>query len=316
MAHVINKLAVIGQGLIGSSITRAVGEYGVARQITVTDSSPKIRSKVIELGLGEAKVVSTNEAAVEGADLIVICVPVGRIGEVVQQIAKAIKSGAIVTDVGSTKVSVITDAAPYIPEGVHFVPAHPLAGTERSGPGSGRTNLFQNQWCILTPPNGTVPGAVEKVKDFWQGIGAHVEIMKPRHHDHVLAITSHVPHLIAFTIFHTALRHERVTDSEVMKFSAGGFRDFTRIASSNPTMWRDIFLSNKEAILDVLFELTADISSLSEAIRRDDGEMLFNHLSMSRLARRKAIEKEHISVKSKPKPKPVRMLSRPYSSDD
>lgn len=316
MERMIQRLAIIGQGLIGSSITRAARAYGVAREITITDSNEKVRNRTVEIGLGDAKVVSTNIAAVEGADFIVLCVPVGQIAEVVQEIGGVVRKGAILTDVGSVKGSVIRDTAPYISREVHFIPAHPLAGTESSGPESGLTEMFLDRWCILTPPSGADLDAVEEVKRFWQAIGSHVEIMDPKHHDYVLAITSHIPHLIAFTIFHTALRHERITDSEVMKYSAGGFRDFTRIASSNPAMWRDIFLNNKEAILDVLLQFNADLSSLTEAIRKSDGERIFDDLSTSRLARRKVIEREHISAKPKLKPRDAKPLFRPYSSGD
>jgi cyclohexadieny/prephenate dehydrogenase len=316
MEHVVRRLAIIGQGLIGSSITRAASAFGVAAQIAVTDLSPRVRSKVIEFGLGDSEVLPNNTAVVRDADLIVICVPVGQIAAVAQEIEPYIKDGAIVTDVGSVKGPVVRDVVAHIPPGAHFVPAHPLAGTEKSGPESGFANLFSNQWCILTPPEGESPSAIDKVKAFWQAIGSHVEIMTPKHHDYVLAITSHVPHLIAFTIFHTALRHERVTESEVMKFSAGGFRDFTRIASSNPAMWRDIFLYNKDAIIDVLLEFNADLSFLAEIIRKEDGEKIFDQLSKSRLARRRVIEKEHISIKAKAKNRLRKGLSRPYSLDD
>lgn len=316
MEIIASKLAIIGQGLIGSSITRSARASNLAGEIVVTDTSAKVRDRIKTLGLGEARVVPTNIEAVEGADLVVLCVPVGQMASVAGEIGHSLKDGAILTDVGSVKESVIRDVAPYIVRGVHLVPAHPLAGTERSGPDSGVADMFQDRWCIVTPPKNADPAAVEKVKRFWRAMGSYVETMDPRHHDYVLAITSHVPHLIAFTIFHTALRHERITDSEVMKFSAGGFRDFTRIASSNPTMWRDIFLQNREAILDVLAEFTADLKGLSDAIGSEDGDRIFKDLSTSRLTRRKVIEREHISVKAKSPPRPIPPLARPYSSGE
>jgi cyclohexadieny/prephenate dehydrogenase len=317
MERVVGRLAIIGQGLIGSSITRAAREYAAADQIVVTDASPKIRKTVLGLGLGNAKVVDTNSEAVGNADLVVLCVPVGQMSAVASEIGGLLRQNCILTDVGSVKRSVIDDVMPHLRPDVHFIPAHPLAGTENSGPENGMADLFFERWCILTPPEGADADSVDRLKAFWRALGSHVETMTPRHHDYVLSITSHIPHLIAFTIFHTALRHERISDSEVMKFSAGGFRDFTRIASSNPTMWRDIFLRNKEAILDVLSEFNADLQSLSEAIRRDDGEKIFHDLSTSRLTRRKIIEREHISVKQRKALKDqTARISRPYSQDE
>ncbi len=315
MEQAVRKLAIIGQGLIGSSITRAALEYSAADQVVVTDISPKIRETVLRLGLGNAKVVDTNREAIQGADLVVLCVPVGQMSAVAAEIGGLLESGAILTDVGSVKCSVVEDVIPHLRDDVHFIPSHPLAGTENSGPESGMADLFVDRWCIITPLNDDA-AAIDRIKKFWQSLGSHVELMSTKHHDYVLSITSHIPHLIAFTIFHTALRHERISDSEVMKFSAGGFRDFTRIASSNPTMWRDIFLSNREAILDVLSEFNADLSSLAEAIRKGDGEKIFHDLSTSRLTRRKIIEREHISVKAKKDLKIGTRIRRPYSVDE
>jgi cyclohexadieny/prephenate dehydrogenase len=318
MVPVVRQLAIIGQGLIGSSIARAVHERGVARQIVATDASPKVRERVIELGIGGSKVVSTSAAAVEGADMVIACVPVGQIGSVAREIKDHLQPGAIFSDVGSVKASVVGSVQSHIPSHAHFIPAHPLAGTERSGPENGLANLFANRWCILTPPDDADPAAVERVKTFWEALGAQVELMTATHHDNVLAITSHLPHLIAFTIFHTALRHEDMTNSEVIKFSAGGFRDFTRIASSNPTMWRDIFLNNKTAVLEMLKQFNADLAALADAIEHEDGLKLVESFSKSRLTRRKVIEKEHISVSQAPRPEvqDEKILVRPYSSND
>jgi cyclohexadieny/prephenate dehydrogenase len=314
MDQVVGNLAIIGQGLIGSSIARAVHERGIARQIVVTDSSERVRKIVRELGIGGSKVVETNKAAVEDADVIIACIPVGKYGELIQEIRNHIKRGAILSDVGSVKSSVVNDVQTQIPPHVHFVPGHPIAGSEQSGPKGGKADLFDKRWCILTPPTDTNTAAVAKIKAFWEALGSRVELMTPTHHDHVLAITSHLPHLIAFTIFHTALKHEDMTESEVMKFSAGGFRDFTRIASSNPTMWRDIFLNNKDAVLDVLKQFNADLGALAKAIEHEEGHKLFDSFSKSRLTRRKVIEREHISVAPDDRHKKTspKVLVRPY----
>jgi len=235
-------------------------------------------------------VLETNAEAVQGADLVILCIPVGACGAVAEEIAPFLETGAIVSDVGSVKGAIARDMGHYIPQGVHFVPAHPVAGTEHSGPDSGFAELFINRWCILTPPDGTDPTAVEKLRAFWAGLGARVEIMTPDHHDLVLAITSHLPHLIAYTIVGTADELAQVTSSEVIKFSAGGFRDFTRIAASDPTMWRDVFLTNKEAVLEMLGTFNEDLSKLTRAIRRNDGEALFEHFSRTRAIRRGIVE--------------------------
>jgi cyclohexadieny/prephenate dehydrogenase len=288
-APLFNKIALIGFGLIGGSIARAARAQGLAGEIVTTARSAKTRARVMELGIVDA-VLETNAQAVENADLVILCIPVGACGPVAQEIAGHLKAGAIVSDVGSVKGAVVRDMAPYLPEGVHFVPAHPVAGTEHSGPDSGFAELFINRWCILTPPDGTDTAAVEKLRAFWAGIGARVEIMTPDHHDMVLAITSHLPHLIAYTIVGTADELEGVTQSEVLKFSAGGFRDFTRIAASDPTMWRDVFLTNKDAVLEMLGTFTEDLSKLTRAIRRGDGEALFEHFTRTRAIRRGIVE--------------------------
>ena len=261
------RIALIGFGLIGGSIARAARAQGLAGEIVTTARSAKTRARVQELGIVDA-VLETNAEAVKGADLVILCIPVGACGLVAEEIAPFLAPGAIVSDVGSVKGAIARDMGPHIPQGVHFVPAHPVAGTEHSGPDSGFPELFINRWCILTPPDGTDPAGVEKLRAFWAGLGARVEIMTPDHHDLVLAITSHLPHLIAYTIVGTADELEEVTSSEVIKFSAGGFRDFTRIAASDPTMWRDVFLTNKEAVLEMLGTFNEDLSKLTRAIRR------------------------------------------------
>jgi cyclohexadieny/prephenate dehydrogenase len=316
MAPVVNRLAIVGQGLIGSSITRAVSANKAARELVVTDNSAKVRKTVAELGLGIAKVVETGAEAVRDADLVVACVPVGQYGALAKEIGPHLKAGAILSDVGSVKGAVVRDMLPHLPKNVHLVPAHPLAGTEHSGPEAGLADLFENRWCIVTPLDAADAKTVETVKQFWKALGSEVETMTVAQHDKVLAITSHLPHLIAFTIFHTGLKHEEASGSEVMKYSAGGFRDFTRIASSNPTMWRDIFLNNKEAVLGVLKQFNADLSDLANAIEQDNAERIVDILSTSRLTRRKVIEKEHISVAAtKREHEDVFPIVRPYGYD-
>ena len=284
-----NRLALIGFGLIGGSIARAARAQGLAGEIVATARSAKSRARVQELGVVD-RVVDTNAEAAEGADLVILCIPVGACGPTAEEISAHLKPGAIVSDVGSVKNAVVRDIAPFLPPNVHFVPAHPVAGTEHSGPDSGFAELFINRWCILTPPEGTDPTAVEKLHAFWSALGARVEVMTPEHHDLVLAITSHLPHLIAYTIVGTANEFGQVTSSEVMKFSAGGFRDFTRIAASDPTMWRDIFLANKDAVLEMLGTFNEDLSKLTRAIRRGDGEALFEHFARTRAIRRGIVE--------------------------
>jgi cyclohexadieny/prephenate dehydrogenase len=284
-----DKLAIIGPGLIGSSMARAARATGAVRSIVATARSPETRARVAELGLAD-HVVETNAQAVEGADLVIVCVPVGACGAVAEEIGPHLKPGATVSDVGSVKSAVVRDMAPHLPDTVHFVPAHPVAGTEHSGPDAGFAELFENRWCILTPPEGTDAAAVEKLAQFWRLLGANVEVMTPEHHDMVLAVTSHLPHLIAYTIVGTADELEAVTRSEVFKFSAGGFRDFTRIAASDPVMWRDVFLNNKEAVLEMLGRFNEDVAALTKAIRRGDGEALEEHFARTRAIRRGVIE--------------------------
>jgi cyclohexadieny/prephenate dehydrogenase len=284
-----DRIALIGFGLIGGSIARAAKEQGLVGEIITTARSAKTRARVMELGIVD-RVVETNTEAADGADLVILCIPVGTCGAVAAEIAGHLKPGAIVSDVGSVKGAVVRDIAPHLPAGVHFVPAHPVAGTEHSGPDSGFAELFINRWCILTPPEGTDENATERLRAFWAAIGAKVEIMTPEHHDMVLAITSHLPHLIAYTIVGTADELEGVTQSEVLKFSAGGFRDFTRIAASDPIMWRDVFLTNKDAVLEMLGTFNEDLAKLTRAIRRGDGEALFEHFTRTRAIRRGIVE--------------------------
>jgi cyclohexadieny/prephenate dehydrogenase len=284
-----DTLAIIGTGLIGSSIARAARAKGAVREIVATARSPKTRKRVAELGIA-SKVVETNAQAVEGADLVIVCIPVGACGAVAKEIGPHLKAGAIVSDVGSVKGSIVRDMAPHLPNTVHFIPAHPVAGTEHSGPDAGFAELFDGRWCILTPPEGADPQAVEKLAAFWRLLGAKVEIMSPEHHDIVLAITSHIPHLIAYNIVGTAADVEEVTQSEVIKFSAGGFRDFTRIAASDPVMWRDVFLNNKEAVLEMLGRFSEDLAALQRMIRWDDGEALEALFTRTRAIRRGIIE--------------------------
>jgi cyclohexadieny/prephenate dehydrogenase len=288
-AQLFERVALIGFGLIGGSIARAAKLQGLASEIVITARSETTRARVRELGIVD-RVVETNVEAVADADLVILCIPVGACGPVAQEIAAHLKPGAVVSDVGSVKAAVVRDMAPHLPKSAHFVPAHPVAGTEHSGPDSGFAELFINRWCILTPPEGTDPDAVQRLRAFWAGLGARVETMTPEHHDLVLAITSHLPHLIAYTIVGTAEELAQVTESEVIKFSAGGFRDFTRIAASDPTMWRDVFLANKEAVLEMLGTFNEDLSKLTRAIRRGDGEALFEHFARTRAIRRGIVE--------------------------
>jgi cyclohexadieny/prephenate dehydrogenase len=284
-APLFNRLALIGTGLIGSSIARAARAQGVVRSIVATARSGATRARVAELGLAD-QVLDTNAATVAGADLVILCTPVGQCGQVAAEIAPRLAAGTILSDVGSVKGAVVRDVAPHVPADVHFVPAHPVAGTEYSGPDAGFAELFFNRWCILTPPEHTDPIAAKKLAAFWSALGANVEFMAPDHHDRVLAITSHVPHLIAYTIVGTADELGQVTRSEVLKFSAGGFRDFTRIAASDPTMWRDVFLANKDAVLEMLGTFSEDLSTLTRAIRRGDGDTLFELFTRTRAIRR------------------------------
>ncbi|HMF07384.1 MAG TPA: prephenate/arogenate dehydrogenase family protein [Methylocella sp.] len=284
-----DRIALIGMGLIGSSLARVCRRKGLAREIIAADSSAQVRAEVGGLGLAD-QVAEKLATAVEGADLVILCVPVGAMGPVAQEIAPYLLPGAILSDVGSVKTAIIKAVTPHLPGTVDFVPAHPVAGTEQSGPAAGFATLFLNRWSIVTPPAGTNPKAVARLASFWQGAGANVEVMDAAHHDLVLAITSHVPHLIAYNIVGTAADLEQVTQLEVIKFSAGGFRDFTRIAASDPVMWRDIFLNNKEAVLETLGRFNEDLSALQRMIRNGDGKALFDLFTRTRTIRRGIIE--------------------------
>jgi cyclohexadieny/prephenate dehydrogenase len=279
------RIALVGLGLIGSSIARAARHLNLATTIVAIDASDAVAKRVLELGIAD-EATTDVAAGVKDADLVILCVPVGVVGAVAQAMKPGLKAGCIISDVGSVKASVVAQVQPHLPAGVHFVPAHPVAGTEHSGPDAGFSTLFHNRWCILTPPEGTDPAAVERVQAFWSAMSSNVEVMTPHHHDLVLAITSHVPHLIAYNIVGTAADLETVTQGEVIKFSAGGFRDFTRIAASDPTMWRDIFLHNKEAVLEMLGRLNEDIALLARAIRWDEGDKLHDLFTRTRAIRR------------------------------
>jgi cyclohexadieny/prephenate dehydrogenase len=314
-----SRLALIGVGLIGGSIARAARALGIVETIVATSRSERTRERIGELGLAD-QVVATAAKAVAGADLVIVCVPIGACGAVAREIGPHLKPGAIVSDVGSVKEAILRDMAPHIPAGVHFIPGHPVAGTEDSGPDAGFAELFVNRWCILTPPKETDKAAVERLSQFWTAFGASVEIMSAEHHDLVLAVTSHVPHLIAYNIVGTAFDLRLVTESEILKYSAGGFRDFTRIAASDPTMWRDIFLHNKDAVLEVLGRFNEDLATLTRAVRRGDGETLFN-LFAERRAIRRGMSQLNLNApapdfqrpETEPRPEP---LLRPYASDD
>ena len=288
-APMFERVALIGIGLIGSSISHAMRRGRLAREIVGHAKTKATRDTALRLGL-ISKACETAAEAVRGADLVVLGVPVGACGPIAAEIGPHLAKGAIVTDVGSVKGAIVRDVAPHVPEGVHFIPAHPIAGTEFSGPESGFASLFDQRWCVLTPPPGSDPTAVDKMRALWMAMGSNVEVMSPEHHDLVLAITSHVPHLIAFNIVNTAAHLERVTDSEVIKFSAGGFRDFTRIAASDPTMWRDVFLNNKEAVLEMLGRFTEDLIHLQRAIRYGEGDTLFRLFGEARAVRRGIIQ--------------------------
>ena len=282
------RVTIIGLGLIGSSIARAVQATMPTVRLTGHDASPEVRERVRELGFVD-DVTDTAGASVVDADLVILCVPVGAMGAAAAEIAADLPADAIVSDVGSSKVSVLAALAGALP-GATIIPAHPVAGTENSGPDAGFATLFNKRWCIVTPPDGADPTAVRRVEEFWRRLGANVETMDPKHHDLVLAVTSHLPHLIAYTIVGTASDMEEVTQSEVIKYSAGGFRDFTRIAASDPTMWRDVFLSNKDAVLEMLQRFSEDLTALQRAIRWGDGDALFDLFTRTRAVRRSIIE--------------------------
>jgi cyclohexadieny/prephenate dehydrogenase len=284
-----DRIALVGIGLIGSSLARVIRREGLAKHIAISTRSPSTLKRAEELGLGDSYSTDARDA-VRDADLVIVSVPVGSSGAVAEEIAAALKPGAILTDVGSTKGSVIAQMQPHVPQGVHFIPGHPLAGTEKSGPDAGFPDLFQNRWCIFTPLPGTDAEALAKLSAFWRACGSNIDTMDPDHHDKVLAIVSHLPHIIAYNIVGTADDLETVTESEVIKYSASGFRDFTRLAASDPTMWRDVCLHNKDAILEMLARFSEDLAYLQRAIRWGDGEKLFDLFTRTRAVRRSIIE--------------------------
>ncbi|MDX2201155.1 MAG: prephenate/arogenate dehydrogenase family protein [Hyphomicrobiaceae bacterium] len=279
------RVALIGLGLIGSSLSHAMRRAGLAGHIAGFAQSAATRDTAVRIGLVDS-IHATAAEAVRGADLVILCTPVGVYGPIARDIGPHLAKGAILTDVGSVKGAVVRDVGPCVPPGVHFIPGHPIAGTEHSGPESGFPELFDGRWCVLTPVEGSDARAVDKLATFWRACGSNVEIMDAGHHDMVLAITSHLPHLIAYSIVNTARHLERVTDSEVIKFSAGGFRDFTRIAASDPVMWRDVFLNNKDAALEMLGRFSEDLSELQRAIRFADGDTLHRLFTEARATRK------------------------------
>lgn len=283
------KVTIVGMGLIGSSLARVIRREGIAEKIIAADHDHGVCNKVKELDMADVVMTDITQSVV-GSDLVLLCIPVGAFGKVGEQVGPALKPGAIVSDVGSVKGAIVEAFSPHVPESVHFVPGHPIAGTEYSGPEAGFAELFEGRWSILTPLPDTEIKAVEAMVKFWEACGSYTEIMDPQHHDLVLGITSHLPHLIAYTIVGTADDLEDDIKSEVIKFSASGFRDFTRIAASDPTMWRDVFLNNREAVLEILQRFTEDLTALQKAIRRGDGSYLFDVFTRTRAIRRAIIE--------------------------
>jgi cyclohexadieny/prephenate dehydrogenase len=286
---VFERIALIGIGLIGSSVARVVKRDGLANHIAVSARSQESLDTAMRLGIADSITLNAAEA-VRDADMVMVCTPMGTYTDIVAAIADDLKPGCILTDVGSVKGSAVRDLSVGLPENVHLIPAHPVAGTEHSGPEAGFAELFDGRWCIVTPPEGADADALEKVRAFWERAGSDVEIMAPDHHDQVMAMTSHLPHLIAYTIVGTASDLEKSLVNEVIKFSAGGFRDFTRIAASDPTMWRDVFMNNKEAVLEVLQRFTEDLTALQRNIRWDEGDKLFELFSRTRAIRRGVID--------------------------
>jgi len=286
---IFKKIALIGAGLIGSSIAHAARRAHLAEHIAAFVPRAETRARAAAAGFADS-LHAGLAPSLRGADLVVLATPIGAYASLAPSVAEHLEKGAILSDVGSVKTVVVRDVGPHVPDGVHFIPGHPVAGTEQSGPEAGFAELFDGRWCILTPPPGTDAAAVEKLASFWRGCGSDVEIMDPKHHDLVLAITSHVPHLIAYNIVGTAADLETVTQSEVIKYSASGFRDFTRIAASDPTMWRDIFLNNREAVLEMLGRFNEDLAALQRAVRWGDGDALFNLFTRTRAIRRSIIE--------------------------
>jgi cyclohexadieny/prephenate dehydrogenase len=299
--HLFERMALIGLGLLGSSLALVAKREGLVAHVAGSTRSKETRDRAYELGFLDS-VHETALEAVKGADLVILCSPVGTYGDLAKAMAPGLREGAIVTDVGSVKQAVVRDVGPHMPAGVHLVPGHPVAGTEQSGPDAGFAELFEDRYCILTPPPGTNEVAIEKIAEFWRRAGSMIEIMDPHHHDRVLAITSHLPHLIAYTIVGTAsdletqLLREVAEDSdvvrtrEVIRYSAGGFRDFTRIAASPPEMWRDIFLNNRETVLEMLGRFTEDLTALQRAIRWGEGDKLYDWFERTRKIRQGVVD--------------------------
>ncbi|MBO6548630.1 MAG: prephenate/arogenate dehydrogenase family protein [Rhizobiales bacterium] len=285
-----DRVAIIGLGLIGSSLTRAITDKGQASSVFGFDGSEAVRAEARDIKGFGAEITDTLEEAVSNADLVIMAVPVGAVGALAEELCPYLKEGAILSDVGSVKKSIIDAVLPHLPETCYFVPGHPVAGTEYSGPKAGFSTLFEGRWCILTPLPNTPRSEVEKVSNLWAGLGSDVEEMDAEHHDIVLAITSHIPHLIAYNIVGTAADLEEVTSSEVIKYSAGGFRDFTRIAASDPVMWRDVFMNNKDAVLEMLGRFTEDLTQLQRHIRRGDAKALEDLFTRTREIRRSIVE--------------------------
>lgn len=283
------RVALIGLGLIGGSLGHAMKRGGLAGHVAGYARSEATRARALEIGFIDSAHASAAEA-VKDADLVVVCTPVGALGAVAAEIEPHLKKSAILTDVGSVKLAVIRDMGPHVPEGVHFIPGHPIAGTEQSGPDAGFAELFDGRWCILTPVPGTDQDAIDRLSAFWTACGSKVDVMEPKHHDLVLAIVSHLPHIIAYNIVGTASDLETVTQSEVIKYSASGFRDFTRLAASDPTMWRDVCLNNKEPILEMLARFSEDLTALQRAIRWGDGDKLFDLFTRTRAIRRSIVD--------------------------
>ena len=286
---IFQKIALVGLGLIGSSIALAAREAGAVTEIVGTARSAATRTRASELGFCD-RITETAAEAVKGADLVILCVPVGACQAVAREIAPHLAEGAVVSDVGSVKQAVVEAMAPHLPAHVHFIPAHPMAGTEHSGPDAGFAELFQNRWCLLTPPPGADADAVDRLTRFWRALGAMTEHMDADHHDLVAAVISHVPHAIAYTMCGVADDVKRVTHQEVVQFSAAGFRDFTRIAASDPTMWRDVFLTNKDATIEILGRFVEELMALQRAIRLGDGDHLHDYFTRTRAIRRSIIE--------------------------
>ena len=283
------KIALIGAGLIGSSIAHGIKNQNLAEKVSITAQSQDTLNTIIKLGLANEATLDQKKA-VSDCELVIICAPLGSYSKIIQNIGSILEPGTIVSDVGSVKQSVIDDISPHISKNIHLIPAHPVAGTEHSGPNAGFAELFKDRWCIITPPSNAEQSALDKVSKFWETLGANIEIMTPDRHDMIMAMTSHLPHLIAYTIVGTASDLEKSLANEVIKFSAGGFRDFTRIAASDPTMWRDIFLNNQEAVLEMLQRFSEDITALQRSIRWGEGDKLFDLFSRTRKARRAVID--------------------------